>query len=486
VFTIEKAHDDPIRDLAFAPHDNKFVTASDDATLKIFDFGSGTLETTITGHNWDAKTVDWHPSKGLLVSGSKDHQVKLWDPRNGGRCLTTLHGHKNTISKVAFEKTRGLVLATCARDTTPRVFDLRMMRDICLLRGHDRDISTLVWHPIHHSLLTTGDNTGCMNHYLLNEPNNPPGSDITIPVCEAKDPSTASAQIIWPRHQVKYAHDFSIWSMDWHPLGHILASGSNDKVTRFWSRARPGETDCFSDRYHVGEAVAEAQGTWSRNAGRRQQREEEDQEAEDEAEGLKDQAAPLPYQVPPGLGTANLPFPGIPGMGAIPPPANGLPGLNSIAPPQPPPNFSMNPERLQALLSQHQQNTNQPPLPFLPPGASLPFNIPPPTPGGSVVPPPNWMSNMPVPPPNWDWSKGPPPFPPPPPGGGPSPNMNAPPVGIPGMGAAGIPGLDPRIAGDAGGGSNSGAAGVRKRAPLPSQSESLKEEMRRGNYRHVR
>ena len=27
------------------------------------------------------------------------------------------------------------------------------------------------------------------------------------------------------------AHDTMVWSMDWHPLGHILASGSNDHTT---------------------------------------------------------------------------------------------------------------------------------------------------------------------------------------------------------------------------------------------------------------
>jgi polyadenylation factor subunit 2 len=337
--------------------------------------------------------------------------------------------------------------------------------------------------PIHSSLLTTGDHNGCMNHYLLNEPNNPPGTEISIPPCEAKDPSTAPAQIIYPRHQLKHAHDFAIWSMDWHPLGHILATGSNDKITRFWSRARPGETDCFDDRYHLGEAAAEAQGTWSRHAGRRQQREDEDQEAEDEAEGLKDQTTTLP---PPGLGAADLPFPGIPGMGAVPPPVlaglPGLPGLNSMAPP-PPPN-SINPERLHAILSQ--QNKSQPPIPFPPPGANLPFNIPPPTPGGTVVPPPGWPPNIPGLPPNIDWSKIPPP---PPLGTGLPPNTNGP-TGLPGIGATGISGLvpsDPRTSGQTDGGSANGSgSSVRKRAPLPSQQESLKEEMRRGNYRHAK
>lgn len=40
---------------------------------------------------------------------------------------------------------------------------------------------------------------------------------------------------------VETAHDSHIWSLDWHPLGHILVSGSNDHATRFWTRCRPGE-----------------------------------------------------------------------------------------------------------------------------------------------------------------------------------------------------------------------------------------------------
>lgn len=36
-------------------------------------------------------------------------------------------------------------------------------------------------------------------------------------------------------------HESSVFAMDWHPLGHILASGSNDHTTKFWTRNRPGD-----------------------------------------------------------------------------------------------------------------------------------------------------------------------------------------------------------------------------------------------------
>lgn len=435
------AHSDPVRDIAFSPADNKFVTASDDSTLKIFDFAGGVEESVLKSHGWDVKSCDWHPTKGLLVSGSKDHLVKLWDPRNA-RCLTTLHGHKNTITKTLFERIRGFCLATSARDQTARVFDLRMMRDICLLKGHEKDISTLTWHPIHPNFLSTGGHDGSLFHYLLDEPNPPPGHPMTVAPYDSADPESCPAQTIYPAHKLSYAHDFAIWSLDWHPLGHILASGSNDRLTRFWSRPRPGDTDFFQDKYHIGEAAAVAQGTWDRRGGRQQRQEEEEREIEDEMEGLVDQKMPIKQQAPS--------FPGIPGLplhgstpstsmpipppmiaGVVPPPPIPLPGLGGAPPPPLPAGLAgldpSNPADISKIAEIMQKAGVQlppPPLPgLLPPG---------------MLPPPGF----PIPPP------------PPPPSSTP---MD----------------LD---ANDAN----------RRRAPLPSQEESLRMEQVRGNYTRPR
>lgn len=440
--------------MAFSPNDTKFVTASDDATLKIFDFSGGVEESTLTGHNWDAKSVDWHPSKGLLVSGSKDHQVKLWDPRTG-RCLTTLHGHKNTLTRTLFEPRRGQLLATCARDQVARIFDLRMMRDICLLRGHEKEISTLTWHPFHTCLLSTGGNDGSIFHYLLNEPNTPPNTTTSIPPYDSADPANAPAQTIYPAHRLQHAHDAPVWSLDWHPLGHILASGSNDRVTRFWTRARPGETDCFNDRWHIGEAAAEGQGTWHRRAGGFSMRDEEEQEMEDEANGLVDQTMPSKQSVLPGLPGLALPSTSndgtsvggaqkpLPPTGAFPPPPpipmpGGLPGID--------------PAKFAELLA---AGKLPPPPPLGVPGQGLP-----------------------PPPPNFDFSKFPPGMIPP---GFPPPGVIPPPPPPLAAGGGGLPGIG---SGDSGGGGGGGS--VRRRGPLPSQQESLKEEQRRGKYRSAR
>lgn len=40
-----------------------------------------------------------------------------------------------------------------------------------------------------------------------------------------------------------------MWTLAWHPIGHILCSGSNDHTVKFWTRNRPG--DQMRDKYNL-------------------------------------------------------------------------------------------------------------------------------------------------------------------------------------------------------------------------------------------
>lgn len=231
---IINAHSEMVRDIAFSPDDTKFVTASDDRTLKVWNFNDATEERTLAGHGWDVKCADWHPSLGLIASGSKDNLVKLWDPRSPGKCVATIHSFKNTVVRTKFQPTgTRTLLASSSRDQTARVLDLRTMTDICILRGHDSDVPSLAWHPVHPNLVTTGSHAGAISHFLIDTP---------------LGENTAG---LMPASKIVHAHDFPVWSIDYHPLGHLLASSSNDKTTRIWSRSRPGDVASFTDRYHV-------------------------------------------------------------------------------------------------------------------------------------------------------------------------------------------------------------------------------------------
>ncbi len=87
--------------------------------MQIWDFRQCRTERVLAGHGGDVKSCDWHPSKALVASGSKDAQVKLWDVK-AGKSISTLMGHHGTVSQVVWNK-NGNWLLTASRDQSLKV-----------------------------------------------------------------------------------------------------------------------------------------------------------------------------------------------------------------------------------------------------------------------------------------------------------------------------------------------------------------------------
>jgi len=161
------------------------------------------------------KCVAWHPRSSVVVSGSKDNLVKLWDPRSS-KLLATLYGHKNTVTKVAWND-NGNWLLTASRDQLIKLYDIRAMKELHSFKGHHKEVTSIAWHPIYESVFASGGMDGTLLYWNVGAK----GSEK-------------------PAARVPFAHDMAIWDMAWHPAGHLLATGSNDRHTKFWARNRPG------------------------------------------------------------------------------------------------------------------------------------------------------------------------------------------------------------------------------------------------------
>uniref|UniRef100_A0A3Q2D7U2 pre-mRNA 3' end processing protein WDR33 n=2 Tax=Cyprinodon variegatus TaxID=28743 RepID=A0A3Q2D7U2_CYPVA len=219
-----QAHKEAIREASFSPTDNKFATCSDDGTVRIWDFLRCHEERILRGHGADVKCVDWHPTKGLVVSGSKDSQqpIKFWDPKTG-QSLATLHAHKNTVMEVKWNL-NGNWLLTASRDHLCKLFDIRNLKEeLQVFRGHNKGATAVAWHPVHEGLFASGGSDGSLLFWHVGVEKEVGGMEV--------------------------AHEGMIWSLAWHPLGHILCSGSNDHTSKFWTRNRPG--DKMRDRYNL-------------------------------------------------------------------------------------------------------------------------------------------------------------------------------------------------------------------------------------------
>ncbi|KAJ3975700.1 WD40-repeat-containing domain protein [Lentinula raphanica] len=256
-----------IRGISFSPDDRRFATASDDSSVRIWSFQESRVESVLTGHGWDVKCVQWHPTKGLIVSGSKDNQIKFWDPRTG-TVLSTLHQHKNTIQALAWSPNGNLV-ASASRDQTVRVFDIRAMKEYRVLKGHKKEVCSVAWHPVH-PILVSGGSEGSIIHWDLSSEESSSMTPFLPPPSTKSKLSDLPAHLVLPptpttlpRATIAEAHDSNVWSLAFHPLGHLLVSASNDHTTRFWSRERPGDSDAvFSTGGEKPPAVDGADGDW--------------------------------------------------------------------------------------------------------------------------------------------------------------------------------------------------------------------------------
>ncbi|KAB0798586.1 hypothetical protein PPYR_09579 [Photinus pyralis] len=228
-----QAHKEALRGISFSPFDSKFVTCSDDGTLRTWDFLRYQEEKILRGHGADVKCVHWHPQKSLIISGSKDNQqpIKLWDPKTG-QSLATLHAHKSTVMDLKWND-NGNWLITASRDHLLKLFDLRNLgQEVQTFRGHKKEASSVAWHPTHEGLFCSGGSDGAIMFWHV-------GADKEVGVIEQ-------------------AHDSIVWTLAWHPLGHILCSGSNDHTSKFWTRNRPG--DLMRDKYNLNTLPAGISG----------------------------------------------------------------------------------------------------------------------------------------------------------------------------------------------------------------------------------
>lgn len=238
------------------------------------------------------------------------------------------HGHKNTILDVKWNR-NGNWLLTSAKDQQIKLHDIRMMKEIKSFRAHKKEINAVSWHPIHESLFASGGAEGSIFFWLTDAEKEVGG--------------------------LEQAHDGIVWSLDWHPLGHILCSSSSDFSTRFWTRNRPG--DQVHDKFVLGQQLATQMGiqtpTFAFDF-------DEDEVLpglggrDDRRPARPAHQMPAPFRPPmpmPSAGFPQLPAGFVPPPGFRPPlpPLPSMPPMHSMSagfrPPPPPPPPSSDPRR---------------------------------------------------------------------------------------------------------------------------------------------
>jgi WD40 repeat protein len=69
--------------------------------------------------------------------------------------------------QVSFNR-NGWWLLTAGHDSMIKMWDLRVggVRELMTLRGHRKEITSLAWHPVHETLLASGDREGVLMYWI--------------------------------------------------------------------------------------------------------------------------------------------------------------------------------------------------------------------------------------------------------------------------------------------------------------------------------
>jgi WD40 repeat protein len=132
-----RGHESAVYAVAVTEHEGGrrlIVSGSRDKTLRVWDLETcKAVGEPLRGHKLsvDALAVTEHRGRRLIVSGSSDKTLRVWDLETGKAVGEPLQGHESYVSAVAVTEHRGRSLVVSgSRDRTVRVWDLGSGRPV--------------------------------------------------------------------------------------------------------------------------------------------------------------------------------------------------------------------------------------------------------------------------------------------------------------------------------------------------------------------
>lgn len=200
------------------------VSASEDATIKVWDFETGEYERTLKGHTDSIQDMAFDATGKLLVSCSADMSIKLWDFQQSYECVRTMLGHDHNVSSVAFMPAGDFVISS-SRDKSMKMWEVATGYCVKTFVGH-RDWVRMVRPSLDGTLLASCSNDQTVRVWSVanKECRSELRSHEHVVECVAWAPECAAASINEAAgvDNKKGAH-----------LGPFLASGSRDKTIRY-------------------------------------------------------------------------------------------------------------------------------------------------------------------------------------------------------------------------------------------------------------
>ncbi|MFT3700025.1 MAG: WD40 repeat domain-containing protein [Kofleriaceae bacterium] len=132
----------PIKQLTLAPLDEPgFEIIYEPTTMKLRSVAMPVRE--LSGHSAFVQALAFSPDGKLLVSGSEDSTIRVWNFATG-ECVREITEHGNAVNFVSFTPDGRLL--SCSDDSTIKLWSFPQMECLRTLTGHDGYVSKI--HPV--------------------------------------------------------------------------------------------------------------------------------------------------------------------------------------------------------------------------------------------------------------------------------------------------------------------------------------------------
>jgi WD40 repeat protein len=143
-FVVQSGHTHAVRAVRFSPDSSLLATASNDASVKLWDIRLGREVRTLRGAFSPLYAAAFRPDGRQLAAAGADQAIFIWDVADG-RLAATLKGHNGWVMALAFAPS-GKTLASAAKDKTLVLWDLANAAPEQVIE-HDAEVNRVAWSP---------------------------------------------------------------------------------------------------------------------------------------------------------------------------------------------------------------------------------------------------------------------------------------------------------------------------------------------------
>lgn len=224
VYTLQ-GHTQSVRSLAITPDGEILISGSDDNTIKLWQLATGEELCTLRGHSKAVSAIAISADGEILASGSEDKTIKLWELSTGMQIGTLTLGNwfsrdSGCVYAIAISPEEE-ILASLDNSGAVKLWNLKTGQEIRRLKGDTSWINAIAISPTGKTLVAAnGDSIKLWNLKTGRQ----------FPILKG--------------------HQSWVRAVSFSPDGQMLASGSDDATVKLWN-LKTGREICTL-RGHLG------------------------------------------------------------------------------------------------------------------------------------------------------------------------------------------------------------------------------------------